>query len=85
METIKEWVPIIKAARDAVWLLSILVAIIMWVLTSISASAERVEKGMRLYVDERHESVEKRLDSMESVLEKIDNRTIDIIKEVRNK
>lgn len=73
----------LKGAKEFIWIGSVIAAVILWIITSIDASAERVEERVKLYVDQRHEPVVKSLDKMYQTLEKIDERTIKIIKEMK--
>lgn len=69
--------------KEVAWLAGLLVAVIFWVQNSISASADKVEKGMRSYVDIKHQGVENKLNSIEQVINRIDERVYQINRAVR--
>ena len=59
-------------------------AAVLWVNESVEASASRVETSVKYYVDYKHTAVEQKLDSIEKVINRVDDRLYNLVKDRGN-
>ena len=73
----------LKEFKNLVWIAGVVAVVVLWVMQSINASAEKVEKSVKLYVDTKHQSVENELKNQREVLNRIDDRVFKLLKYVK--
>lgn len=75
-----------KKNQGLIWVCSILVGAMVWMFSTFStiSSANEKESSVLKYVDEKHASVENRLDLMEKLLFRIDRNVSDLTRESRH-
>ncbi len=68
--------------KDIIWIASIAIGAILYLITTFATQSALAEKEVEIksYVDQKHNSVEKRLDGIESVLERVDQRVYELHK-----
>lgn len=73
--------------QAAIWVGSVVSILIIWAYSTFAtiSLADSKEVGMRAYVDIKHAGVETELLQQRKMLESIDQRTIEIIKEMRRR
>ena len=73
-----------KKLKEYLWPITLVVGVLLWLFQTFvtaSAMAEK-ERALRSYVDEKHTSVEHRLDDLKNVLDRVDQRVYEINKKV---
>lgn len=68
-----------------IWAFSLAVVSLSWAYSLFATKEAMAEKeqSMRVYVDQRHSSVEHRLDAIQAVLERVDERVYQLNKRSR--
>lgn len=66
----------LKEFQTLIWAASLGIAAIMYLVTTFATQSALAEKEVEIksYVNQKHDSVEKRLDGIETVLDRIDQR-----------
>lgn len=74
-----------KKNADIIKVVTLVAAMIVWLYNNFGTvgMVKAAEANMRLYVDEKHVGVDKRLESMENLMMKVDDRLYQIQKELR--
>ncbi len=72
----------IENFKDIIWVASIAIALVLYIISTFATQSALAEKEVEIksYVDQKHNSVEKRLDGIESVLERVDQRVYELHK-----
>lgn len=70
----------LKEFQTLIWAASLGIAAIMYLITTFATQSALAEKEVEIksYVNQKHDSVEKRLDGIETVLERIDQRVFEM-------
>lgn len=67
-----------KAIKEFVFISTLVIGAIFWVQTSIKDASTEAEASMKVYVDQKHDAVEKELKDQREILNRIDDRVYKI-------
>ena len=68
--------------KEVIWVVSTVIAVAIYVFSTFATQSALADKesDLKEYVDQKHLSVESRLDKLETVLERVDQRVYELHK-----